>query len=123
MATRESDVGKATALEGFSEEQYAAYVSSLWGTLAALSPSVQGYQYKRTLLQLSVDMEVCVADALRGLNQLTVTAGAKDNDLTVVRKASRQAKMRESLFKARKMVLFARVAVNDGFQAASHVSF
>ena len=122
MAARESDVGKATALEAFAEEQYAAYVSALCGTLASLSASVPGYEYKRKLLQLAVDSEICAADALRGVNQLTVTAGSKDNDLTVVRKGAMLVKMREALFKARKMVLFARVAANDGFQAASNVS-
>ena len=122
MASRETDVGKATAVEGFSEEQHAAYVSSLCGALAALSTSVSGYENKRRLLQLAVDEEVCAADALRGLSQLTVTAGAKDNDLMVARKAQMLAKLRESLFKSRKMVLFGRVAAMDGFQAASNVS-
>ena len=123
MAGRESDVGKATALEAFTEEQYAAYVSALCGTLASLSASVPGYEYKRRLLQLSVDSEICAADGLRGVSQLTITAGSKDNDLTAVRKGVLLAKMREVLFKARKMVLFARIAANDGFQAASSVSF
>ena len=123
MAARESDVGKATALESFTEEQYAAHVSALCGTLASLSASMPGYEYKRKLLQLAVDSEICVSDGLRSVSQLTVTAAAKDNDLTVVRKGTMLAKSREALFKARKMVLYARVAANDGFQAASNVSY
>ena len=122
MASRETDVGKVRAVEGFSEEQHAGYVSSLCGALAALNTSMSGYEYKRRLLQLAVDEEICAAEALRGFSQLTVTAGAKDNDLTVVRKAQILSKLRESLFKSRKMTLFARVAAMDGFQAAANVS-
>ena len=59
---------------------------------------------------------------LRAFNALTVTAGAKDNDLTVARKSVQLSKQRGALFKARKMVLFARVAAVDGFQSASNVS-
>ena len=53
-----------------------------------MSTSVQGYEYKRRLLQLGIDLEISAAEAIRGCNQLTVTAGAKDNDLTVARKAA-----------------------------------
>ena len=122
MAGRESDVTKAAAIEGYTEEEYSAYVHNLCGSLAALSTGTQGYEYKRKLLQLAVDLEISSADALRALNTLTITAGAKDNDLTVARKSAQLSKQRGSLFKARKMVLFARVAAVDGFQSASNVS-
>ena len=121
MAGRESDVTKAAAIEGYTEEEYSAYVHNLCGSLAALSTGTQGYEYKRKLLQLAVDLEISSADALRALNTLTITAGAKDNDLTVARKSAQLFNQR-SLFKARKMVLFARVAAVDGFQSASNVS-
>ena len=122
MAARETDVGKATAVEGYSEEQYGSYVNNLCGSLAAMSTSVQGYEYKRRLLQLGIDLEISAAEAIRGCNQFTVTAGAKDNDLTVARKAAMLEKLGEKLFRARKLVLFARIAALDGFQAASNVS-
>ena len=109
MAGRESDVTKAAAIEGYTEEEYSAYVHNLCGSLAALSTGTQGYEYKRKLLQLAVDLEIS-------------SAGAKDNDLTVARKSAQLSKQRGSLFKARKMVLFARVAAVDGFQSASNVS-
>ena len=120
---REEDVGKPTAVEEFTDEQYASYVNSLCGSIAAISPSVQGYEYKKRLLQLGVDMEISSANALREVKMLTVTAAAKDADLTPARKLALLAKLRETMFRARKMVLFARVAALDGFQAASNVSF
>jgi hypothetical protein len=86
-----------------------------------MSTSTQDYEYKRRLLQLGVDLEISAADAIRGFNHITMTAGAKDNDLTVARKSAMLQKLWEKLFKARKMVLFARIAALDGFQAASNV--
>ena len=109
MAGRESDVTGAAAIEGCTEEECSACVRGLCGFLAALSTGIQGYECRRGLLQLAVDLEIS-------------SAGAKDSDLTVARGSAQLSEQRGSLFKARKMVLFARVAAVDGFQSVSNVS-
>ena len=56
MAGRETDVSKVASVEGYTEEQYSAYVQNLCGSLAALSTGTQGYEYKQGLLQLAMDL-------------------------------------------------------------------
>ena len=93
------------AVEAMDEQAYASHLAGRHAAVATLSHTVVDYPGKKMLLEQAIKVEKDASDALRTLANVTITAGAANEDLTIERRNAMMVRSRQNLFSARQLFL------------------
>ena len=93
------------AVEAMDEQAYASHLAGRHAAVATLSHTVVDYPGKKMLLEQAIKVEKDASDALRTLANVTITAGAANEELTIERRNAMMVRSRQNLFSARQLFL------------------
>ena len=93
------------AVEAMDEQAYGLHLAGRHAAVSTLSHTIVDYSGKKMLLEQAIKVEKDATDALRTLANVTITAGAANEELTIERRNAMMVRSRQNLFSARQLFL------------------
>ena len=93
------------AVETMDEQAYGSHFAGRHAAVSTLSHTIVDYPGKKMLLEQAIKVEKDATDALRTLSNVTITAGAANEDLTAEKRNAMMVRSRQNLFSARQLFL------------------
>ena len=97
----ETDPTVALKIEAMNQQEFGNYLAVRQSAVAALPLGLQDYPAKKMALEQAIQIEKNLAEQLRSVAILNITAGAAAGELTQEKKTQLLIKSRQDLFLAR----------------------
>ena len=104
----ETDPTVPLKIETMSPLEFGNYLASRQSAVAALPLGLDDYPAKKLHLEQAILLEKNLAEQVRAVSTLSITAGAADQNLTLEKKTQMLNKLRQDLFAARQNFVYTK---------------